>query len=144
MDQIITLLTNLFNLTKVASVTLPGVALAGALALFLWPPRPVDTVRIPVVVHSAADLSRPQQPCSNLPVLERGNSVKPCEQGESQSPRLGPACILTSVNLSLVEKEKIFKQTGVTQTLCSLLKDNSQGPTESNPGMRKQIRDWCR
>jgi hypothetical protein len=40
MDQIITLLSNLFNLTKVASVTLPGIALAGALAVFLRPRAP--------------------------------------------------------------------------------------------------------
>jgi hypothetical protein len=38
MDQIITLLTNLFNLTKVASVTLPGLLAAGGLALVLCAP----------------------------------------------------------------------------------------------------------
>ena len=48
MDQIITLLTNLFNLTKIVSVTLPGLLAAGGLALILWPPVPVDV--IPVVL----------------------------------------------------------------------------------------------
>jgi len=36
MGQIIDLLSNLFKLTKVASVTLPGLAAAGALALMFW------------------------------------------------------------------------------------------------------------
>lgn len=49
MGQIITLLTNLFNLTKVASVTLPGLLSAGGLALILWPAVPIDV--IPFVFH---------------------------------------------------------------------------------------------
>ena len=52
MNQIITLLTNLFNLTKVASVTLPGLFAAGGLALVLWPAVPVDV--IPAVVQVSA------------------------------------------------------------------------------------------
>lgn len=51
-NQIITLLTNLFNLTKVASVTLPGLLAALGLALVLWPAVPVDV--IPAVVSIAA------------------------------------------------------------------------------------------
>jgi hypothetical protein len=47
-NQIITLLTNLFNLTKVASVTLPGLLAAAGFALILWPAVPVDV--IPAVV----------------------------------------------------------------------------------------------
>lgn len=49
MNQIITLLTNLFNLTKVASVTLPGLLAAAGFALILWPAVPVDV--IPAVVR---------------------------------------------------------------------------------------------
>lgn len=49
MGQIITLLTNLFNLTKIASVTLPGLLSAAGLALILWPAVPVDV--IPFVFH---------------------------------------------------------------------------------------------
>jgi hypothetical protein len=46
MDQLITLLTNLLNLTKVAAVTVPGLLLAGAFALMLWPHPPVDVIPI--------------------------------------------------------------------------------------------------
>jgi len=49
MGQIITLLTNLFNLTKLASVTLPGLLSAAGLALILWPAVPIDV--IPFVFH---------------------------------------------------------------------------------------------
>jgi len=49
-NQIITLLSNLFSLTKVASVTLPGLLAAGGLALILWPAVPVDL--IPLAVRS--------------------------------------------------------------------------------------------
>lgn len=59
MNQIITLLTNLFNLTKVASVTLPGLLAAGGLALVLWPAVPVDV--IPAVVQVAAPSPPPTQ-----------------------------------------------------------------------------------
>jgi len=48
-NQIITLLTNLFSLTKVASVTLPGLLAAAGFALILWPAVPVDV--IPAVVR---------------------------------------------------------------------------------------------
>ena len=73
MDQIITLLSNLFNLTKIASVTLPGLALAGALALFLWPPRPIDAIRVPVVLPPPNSLPEAELPCAHLPPLEKGN-----------------------------------------------------------------------
>jgi len=68
MEQLITLLTNLFSLTKVAAVTLPGLLAAGGLALVLWPPAPIDL--IPVVVA----VSRPAEP------------VPPFDQANSQSP----------------------------------------------------------
>jgi hypothetical protein len=37
MDQLITLLTNLLNLTKVAAVTVPGLPLTGAFAVIAIP-----------------------------------------------------------------------------------------------------------
>jgi len=46
MDQLITLLTNLLNLTKVAAVTVPGLLLTGAFALMFWPPPPIDVVPV--------------------------------------------------------------------------------------------------
>jgi len=54
--QIITLLSNLFSLTKVASVTLPGLLTAAGFALVLWPSIPVDV--IPAVVR-IEDVSPP-------------------------------------------------------------------------------------
>ena len=38
MDKIISLLTSLFNLSKIVSVTLPGLALAGVVAFFFVEP----------------------------------------------------------------------------------------------------------
>jgi hypothetical protein len=46
MDPLITLLTNLLNLTKVAAVTVPGLLLTGAFALLFWPPPPIDFIPI--------------------------------------------------------------------------------------------------
>ena len=54
MNQIITLLTNLFNLTKVASVTLPGLLAAAGFALILWPAVPVDVIPAVVRVESVS------------------------------------------------------------------------------------------
>jgi hypothetical protein len=54
MNQIITLLTNLFNLTKVASVTLPGLLTAAGLALILWPAVPVDVIPAVVSIEKVA------------------------------------------------------------------------------------------
>jgi hypothetical protein len=53
MDKIATLLQSLLNLNKVASVTLPGLVVAVALALIWWPPRPED--RIPIVVKGGSE-----------------------------------------------------------------------------------------
>ena len=53
MDQIITLLTNLFNLTKVASVTLPGLLAAAGLALTLWPAIPIDVIPVVTAISTA-------------------------------------------------------------------------------------------
>jgi hypothetical protein len=46
MDPLITLLTNLLNLTKVAAVTVPGLLITGAFALMFWPPPPIDFIPI--------------------------------------------------------------------------------------------------
>jgi hypothetical protein len=54
MNQLITLLSNLFNLTKVASVTLPGLLAAGGLALILWPAIPVDLIPLATVRSAQA------------------------------------------------------------------------------------------
>jgi hypothetical protein len=73
MNQIITLLQNLFSLTKVASVTLPGLLAAGGLALILWPAIPVDLIPLATV-----------QPLENVAAF---NKVKPTE---AQGTSLGP------------------------------------------------------
>jgi hypothetical protein len=65
-NQIITLLTNLFNLTKVASVTLPGLLAAGGLAMILWPAIPLDV--IPAVVQVEA--SSPPPRSANTPACQ--------------------------------------------------------------------------
>ncbi len=62
MNQIITLLTNLFSLTKVASVTLPGLLAAAGFALILWPAVPFDT--IPAVVR-VEEVSPPPAACQD-------------------------------------------------------------------------------
>lgn len=46
MDQLITLVTNLLNLTKLAAVTIPGLLITGAFAIFFWPPAPIDSIPI--------------------------------------------------------------------------------------------------
>jgi len=84
MDEIITLLSNLFNLTKVASVTLPGVSLAAALILFFHPPNPIDTIRIPAVSASAATVQPVQEPCSNI------GADKPCPVAQLPKEILTP------------------------------------------------------
>lgn len=65
MNQIITLLTNLFSLTKVASVTLPGLLAAAGFAMILWPAVPVDV--IPAVVR-VEEVSPP--PPANIPACQ--------------------------------------------------------------------------
>lgn len=74
MDQIISLLTNLFSLTKVASVTLPGLLTAGGLALILWPAVPIDV--LPVVTK----IDPPSQNESShvtAPSVDRNKSCAP-------------------------------------------------------------------
>ena len=73
MNQIITLLQNLFSLTKVASVTLPGLLAAGGLALILWPAIPVDLIPL-ATVRSVQELA----------------SFKAVKATEAQGTSLGP------------------------------------------------------
>jgi hypothetical protein len=161
MDQIITLLSNLFNLTKVASVTLPGLALAGALALFLWPSRPIDIVRIPAIVGSAGEPRIPEKPCSNLPVLERGNDFRPCLPGESPnyaaregtSPNdsVRPSCELTSVYLNVFEDAHNFSDWApdAIVDLCRTLAKHEPRPAtsaelaKSDVELRQEVKTWC-
>jgi hypothetical protein len=54
-QALIALLKDLLNLTKVANVTPRGMMVAAGLAVFFWPPRPlnvVPTVLVPVVQAS--------------------------------------------------------------------------------------------
>ena len=72
MGQIITLLTNLFNLTKVASVTLPGLLSAAGLALILWPAVPIDVIPFVFhVSHSRAFDIAPDATCAGENALGR-------------------------------------------------------------------------
>jgi hypothetical protein len=66
MDQIIALLTNLFNLTKVASVTLPGLLTAGGLALILWPAVPIDVIPVVTNIETLESMNAPSRQ-SNFP-----------------------------------------------------------------------------
>lgn len=63
MDKIITLLTNLFNLNKLASVTVPGVLTAAALAYLLRPTPPTDKILIFDVDQEVQDELKD---CSNV------------------------------------------------------------------------------
>jgi hypothetical protein len=82
MNQIITLLQNLFSLTKVASVTLPGLLAAGGLALILWPAIPVDLIPLATV--------RPVQELA---------SFKAVKATEAQGTSLGPDVACPGENL---------------------------------------------
>jgi hypothetical protein len=94
MDQIITLLTNLFNLTKVASVTLPGLLAAGGLALVLWPALPVDLVPVVTAVSTAqsAVVASQAQPS---PCPADSSNKPPTAQTSAFPPAFGRACSVT-------------------------------------------------
>jgi hypothetical protein len=108
MDSFITLLTNLFNLSKLASVTLPGLALAGVVALFFREPRPVDVVPLAVVEFQAPGLDQPQKPCSAEPTLGNGNSQQNCMPNLNVGPRenasWAPVCRPVSFDLGLFDE----------------------------------------
>jgi hypothetical protein len=46
MGDLFSRVTSFFTLTKTFAVTVPGMILAGALALILWPPDPVDEIMV--------------------------------------------------------------------------------------------------
>jgi hypothetical protein len=115
MDQIITLLSNLFNLTKVASVTLPGIALAGALVLFLHPPNPIDTVRIPILTEFKDDLQPIQEPCADLKVgVKGGKVVGNCGTGKVPTETQTPSCQLVSVTLNIFNDSNEFEESYIS------------------------------
>jgi hypothetical protein len=74
MNQIITLLQNLFSLTKVAAVTLPGLLSAGALALILWPATPVDLIPVATAGSRPSEDLGADQSCSGESALPRPNA----------------------------------------------------------------------
>lgn len=103
MNQIITLLSNLFNLTKVASVTLPGLLGAGGLLLVLWPAVPVDLVPLAV-----SGLEHPKGFPSDSPYVQSDtfdvNADRACP-GENVLGRHGAydqACMVKSLPLEQI------------------------------------------
>lgn len=119
MNQIITLLQNLFSLTKVASVTLPGLLAAGGLALILWPAIPVDLIPLATV-----------GPVQELAAF---NKVKPTE---AEGTSLGPdvAC----PGEKLLGRHNAFDQAcqvrlvAMTEILDSIKEEDKKEEEESN------------
>lgn len=143
MDQLITLLTNLFNLTKVASVTLPGIALAGALAIFFLPPHPVDVIRIPAVVAVAAStLPDEQKPCAdlNVGIAKAGRVTGNCHAANLPVQRKTAACRLTPIPLNLFDEESTFK----FPSFCALIRDAPATSPQSDLDLRNRLKDWCK
>ena len=100
MGQIIDLLTNLFKLTKVAAVTLPGLAAAGALALLFWLP-PVDVIPIAEQTFLTPPPKVPYQiqqelPCPAVPGVDR----RDCRPPNTQDLTGMPACEVKQFFLS--------------------------------------------
>jgi hypothetical protein len=91
MDQIITLLTNLFNLTKVASVTLPGLLAAGGLALILWPAVPIEVIPV-VTAVSTSQSSVADNEAHLLPPRVNPSKEPPNEPAAIFPPAFGHAC----------------------------------------------------
>src|SRR5580693_791823 len=95
MQPLVALLKDLLNLTKVANVTLPGMIVAAALAIFFWPPHPlnvVPTVVVPVV--AIQNLPEPPKHDSISPDPFSGAAIEEPEFSNRLS--IDPAC---SVNL---------------------------------------------
>ena len=106
MGQIIDLLSKLFNLTKVASVTLPGLAAAGALALLFWLP-PVDVIPIAELDFSQGTESGANQSSAKVPyeILQQlpcptvpGSQGETCLKAASDSTSK-PACSIIQFRL---------------------------------------------
>lgn len=151
MDQIITLLSNLFNLTKVASVTLPGLTLAGALALFLWPPRPIDTIRVPAILPPPSSLSEAEMPCADLPLLENGNLTGPgqhttiCKPITTHQNTRG-SCTLTSVALNSFNDQQNFADTvpQAVKDLCQTRARYEDQNDASDTELSNAVSTWCK
>jgi len=88
MGQIIDLLSNLFKLTKVAAVTLPGLAAAGVLALLFWLP-PVDVIPIAEKKFVEPPTLAHQLPCPTVPGTKRVNCA---DMPKAQDVTGRPAC----------------------------------------------------
>lgn len=94
MDQIITLLTNLFNLTKVAAVTLPGLLSAGGLALILWPALPIDVIPVVVAVsHPYDSFPAENSPNQQSPAVDH-NGYPITAAASTFPPAFQPACMV--------------------------------------------------
>jgi hypothetical protein len=95
MESLVALLKDVLNLTKVANVTLPGMIVAAALAIFLWPPHPlnvVPTVVVPVV--APPNFPNPPRRDTTSPDPFSGGVIE--EPEFSNLLNIQPAC---SVNL---------------------------------------------
>jgi hypothetical protein len=92
MDQIITLLTNLFNLTKVASVTLPGLLAAGGLALVLWPTVPIDVIPVVTAVSPSSQSFVVNNEANPLPPRVNPSKEPSNEPASTFPPAFGQAC----------------------------------------------------
>jgi hypothetical protein len=133
-NQIITLLTNLFSLTKVASVTLPGLLAAAGFALILWPAVPVDV--IPAVVR-VEEVSPPPQ-LAKTPACQVQHwavddvlywmdlqAASPPPSASAQPQNIGPAPALNPDQLTQEALRQMLVIEGRTKNL-------------SVPGMRKR------
>lgn len=105
MDKIISLLTNLFSLSKIASVTLPGLALAGVVAFFFKEPHPIDTIPIAISsIATASEIPPAQEPCPEFSNLSGGSSKKDCKKSSEKQVNtlLSPACRIVYLDLSVL------------------------------------------
>jgi len=93
MDQIITLLTNLLNLTKVASVTLPGLLAAGGLALILWPAVPIDVIPV-VTAISPSQIAVADNAAHRLPPRVKPSTEPSNAPASNFPPAFGQACFV--------------------------------------------------
>ncbi len=144
MNQIITLLTNLFNLTKVASVTLPGLLAAGGLALILWPALPVDFIPVVTAVStsrtSVADYALILKEPRVSPSREPSNELVPIFP-----PAGSPACSVEywpmndvpTLMHELKDKRKAEDEKKAEDKKKEKKKDELEDKTGTKPGRTK-------
>jgi hypothetical protein len=147
MGQIIDLLTNLFKLTKVAAVTLPGLAAAGALALLFWLP-PVDVIPIAEQTFLTPSPKVPYQiqqalPCPAVP----GGDRRDCQIPSTAQDVPGmPACKVKQFVLSDLNdcdhcthenkqerEEKAAKQKAEAGEKCPKKNDSKENSSNDDP-----------